>query len=577
MFRLLQYTKKYKFLFITPIFAMFILIGLDMLNPYITGVIIDKVIINQEFHRLNGLLLLLIGITLGRAIFGYIREFMFDYAGVQVGLDLRKDLFDHIQSLPFEYFDQTNTGEIMSRTTRDVDNVWEVVGFVAGFFLEQIFYVIVATSLMYMINWQLALACTVIFPLLAYLAVKMDRTMGKAYEEISDQDAILNTKAQENIAGVRLVKSLNRESLEKKKFRKENHKLFELNVNRSRILGNFQPKIEFLSYSSTILVILVGGFLVIRQQMSIGELVAFNGYVAMLVWPMRFLGWLTNSLSRCNASLKKIFGIMDQEPSIKSPDLPIEPDTRQGSVEFRNVAFSYNQEQILKDLSIKIKPGSTVAIMGATGSGKSSLVNLVPRYYDIDHGILLVDGIDVRKQDLRSLRENISVVMQDTFLFSDTLYANLTFGRDHVSEEEVRQVIKDSKVDDFVHELPDGLNTVIGERGVGLSGGQKQRVSIARALLKKCPILIFDDATSALDMETEFSIQRALKQRTAITKIIVAHRISAVKDADEIIILQDGKISERGNHHQLMNRKGYYYRLFQNQLGDVALAKKEVI
>ena len=577
MFRLLQYTKKYKFLFITPIFAMFILIGLDMLNPYITGVIIDKVIINQEFHRLNGLLLLLIGITLGRAIFGYIREFMFDYAGVQVGLDLRKDLFDHIQSLPFEYFDQTNTGEIMSRTTRDVDNVWEVVGFVAGFFLEQIFYVIVATSLMYMINWQLALACTVIFPLLAYLAVKMDRTMGKAYEEISDQDAILNTKAQENIAGVRLVKSLNRESLEKKKFRKENHKLFELNVNRSRILGNFQPKIEFLSYSSTILVILVGGFLVIRQQMSIGELVAFNGYVAMLVWPMRFLGWLTNSLSRCNASLKKIFGIMDQEPSIKSPDLPIEPDTRQGSVEFRNVAFSYNQEQILKDLSIKIKPGSTVAIMGATGSGKSSLVNLVPRYYDIDHGILLVDGIDVRKQDLRSLRENISVVMQDTFLFSDTLYANLTFGRDHVSEEELRQVIKDSKVDDFVHELPDGLNTVIGERGVGLSGGQKQRVSIARALLKKCPILIFDDATSALDMETEFSIQRALKQRTAITKIIVAHRISAVKDADEIIILQDGKISERGNHHQLMNRKGYYYRLFQNQLGDVALAKKEVI
>ncbi len=577
MFRLLQYTKKYKFLFITPIFAMFILIGLDMLNPYITGVIIDKVIINQEFHRLNGLLLLLIGITLGRAIFGYIREFMFDYAGVQVGLDLRKDLFDHIQSLPFEYFDQTNTGEIMSRTTRDVDNVWEVVGFVAGFFLEQIFYVIVATSLMYMINWQLALACTVIFPLLAYLAVKMDRTMGKAYEEISDQDAILNTKAQENIAGVRLVKSLNRESLEKKKFRKENHKLFELNVNRSRILGNFQPKIEFLSYSSTILVILVGGFLVIRQQMSIGELVAFNGYVAMLVWPMRFLGWLTNSLSRCNASLKKIFGIMDQEPSIKSPDLPIEPDTRQGSVEFRNVAFSYDQEQILKDLSIKIKPGSTVAIMGATGSGKSSLVNLVPRYYDIDHGILLVDGIDVRKQDLRSLRENISVVMQDTFLFSDTLYANLTFGRDHVSEEEVRQVIKDSKVDDFVHELPDGLNTVIGERGVGLSGGQKQRVSIARALLKKCPILIFDDATSALDMETEFSIQRALKQRTAITKIIVAHRISAVKDADEIIILQDGKISERGNHHQLMNRKGYYYRLFQNQLGDVALAKKEVI
>ncbi len=577
MKRILNYMKKYKMLFIIPTISMFFLIGLDMINPVITGVIIDDVIVAGEVHRLTGLLLLLIFITLGRAVFGYIREYLFDYAGIQVGLDLRRDLFDHIQSLPFEYFDKTNTGEIMSRTTRDVDNVWEVVGFVAGFFLEQIFYVIAATTMMFFINWQLALICTLVFPFLGYLAVKMDRKMGQAYEEISDQDAKLNTKAQENIAGVRLVKSLNREKLEKKKFRRENKKLYQLNVKRNNILGNFHPKIEFLSYFSTILVILVGGIFVINEQMTIGSLVAFNGFVSMLVWPMRFLGWLTNSLSRCNASLKKIFMIMDEVPSIKNPDKPVSPGKRQGSVVLQNVSFQYGEEKILNNIQLQIKPGSTVAIMGATGSGKTSLLNLIPRYYDTCEGQILVDGVDVRDQDLQELRQSISVVMQDTFLFSDTLLENIKFGSEEATMEEVTEAMKDARVYDFIQEMPEGLETIIGERGVGLSGGQKQRISIARALLKKSPILIFDDATSALDMETEYQIQKALNRRKNITKLIVAHRISAVKDADEIIILRDGSILEKGNHHQLLNQKGYYFNLYKNQLGDVTLLNKEVI
>jgi len=577
MKRILNYMKKYKMLFIVPTLSMFVLIGLDMINPHITGVIIDDVIVAGEFDRLTGLLLLLIFITLGRAVFGYIREFLFDYAGIQVGLDLRRDLFDHIQSLPFEYFDKTNTGEIMSRTTRDVDNVWEVVGFVAGFFLEQVFYVIAATTMMFFINWQLALICTMVFPLLGYLAVKMDRNMGKAYEEISDQDAKLNTKAQENIAGVRLVKSLNRENLEKKKFRRENKKLYRLNVKRNNILADFHPKIEFLSYFSTILVILVGGIFVINEQMSIGALVAFNGYVSMLVWPMRFLGWLTNSLSRCNASLKKIFKIMDEVPSIKDPDNSVSPEKRRGAVTFRNVSFQYGEDQVLSNIDLQIKPGSTVAVMGATGSGKTSLLNLIPRYYDTARGQILVDGVDVRKQELQELRQSISVVMQDTFLFSDTLLENIKFGSEEASMEEVTQAMKDARVYDFIQEMPEGLDTIIGERGVGLSGGQKQRISIARALLKKSPILIFDDATSALDMETEYQIQKALNKREHLTKIIVAHRISAVKDADEIIIIGNGNILEKGNHHQLLNQKGYYFNLYRNQLGDMTLLNKEVI
>lgn len=577
MKRIFTYMKKYKMLFIIPTISMFLLIGLDMVNPVITGIIIDDVIVGGEYHRLTGLLLLLIVITLGRGIFGYIREYLFDCAGIQVGLDLRRDLFDHIQSLPFEYFDKTNTGEIMSRTTRDVDNVWEVVGFVAGFFLEQIFYVIAATTMMFFINWQLALICTLVFPLLGYLAVKMDRKMGIAYEEISDQDATLNTKAQENIAGVRLVKSLNREEEEKQKFRRENKKLYQLNLKRNNILGNFHPKIEFLSYFSTILVVLVGGIFVINDQMTIGSLVAFNGFVSMLVWPMRFMGWLTNSLSRCNASLKKIFRIMDEVPGIKSPKDPISPPVRQGEISFDNVTFQYGEEKILENIHLDITPGSTVAIMGATGSGKTSLANLIPRYYDTSRGRVLVDGVDVRKQDLSALRESISVVMQDTFLFSDTLLENIRFGSEDASLEDVEEVMRDARVYDFIQEMPQGLETIVGERGVGLSGGQKQRISIARALLKKSPILIFDDATSALDMETEYQIQKALNKKRGLTKIIIAHRISAVKDADEILILENGRILERGNHHRLINEKGYYYNLYKNQLGDVTLLNKEVI
>ncbi len=577
MKRIFNYMKKYKILFIIPTLSMFFLIGLDMINPVITGVIIDDVIVGGEFHRLTGLLLLLIFITLGRAVFGYIREYLFDYAGVQVGLDLRRDLFDHIQSLPFEYFDKTNTGEIMSRTTRDVDNVWEVVGFVAGFFLEQIFYVLAATTMMFFINWQLALICTMVFPFLGYLAVTMDRNMGRAYEEISDQDAKLNTRAQENIAGVRLVKSLNRENLEKKKFHRENKKLYQLNVGRNNILGAFHPKIEFLSYFSTILVVLVGGIFVINEQMTIGSLVAFNGFVSMLVWPMRFLGWLTNSLSRCNASLKKIFKIMDEVPGIQNPEKPLPPEKRQGAVAFNDVTFQYGEEKILHRIHLEIKPGSTLGIMGATGSGKTSLANLIPRYYDTSQGQILVDGVDVRRQDLKELRQSISVVMQDTFLFSDTLLENIKFGSEEASWEEIEKAMKDAGVYDFIQEMPQGLETIIGERGVGLSGGQKQRISIARALLKKSPILIFDDATSALDMETEYQIQKALNKRNDVTKIIIAHRISAVKDADEILVLQDGNILEKGNHHRLINQKGYYFNLYKNQLGDVTLLNKEVI
>lgn len=569
MNRVLKYVAKYKFVFLIPFVSMALLIALDMFNPYLTRLIIDDVIQGGKFELLNKLLLALLAITISRAILGYIKEFMFDYTGTKVALEIRKDLFNHIQTLPFDYFDGMNTGEIMSRTTEDVNNIWRAVGFGVGFFLEQIIYFIVASIMLFTIDWKLALVCMATMPPMAYLAMRLEKKIGEAYEKISDQGAVLNTTAQENLAGVRLVKAFGREKHEMEKFFEQNKENYRLNLEQARVWSRYHPKIEFLSNIVIVMVISLGGILVVGRNISIGNLVAFNGYIMMLIWPMRLMGWLTNVIAQCNASAKKVFAIMDIEPSIKSPENPITPKEFKGHVIFENVSFKYGDTYILRNINIDAKPGSTVAIMGTTGSGKTSIINLVARYYDCHEGRILVDGVDVKDMDLKNLRENTSVVMQDTFLFSDTIGENIRFADQSKSMDEILRAARDARVDEFVDEMEDGYDTVIGERGVGLSGGQKQRISIARALLKDSKVLIFDDATSALDMETEYQIQKALEKRKGITKFIIAHRISAVKNADEIIVLEDGKIAERGNHKNLLWKKGKYYDVYCQQFKDI--------
>jgi ATP-binding cassette subfamily B protein len=289
----------------------------------------------------------------------------------------------------------------------------------------------------------------------------------------------------------------------------------------------------------------------------------------MLVWPMRMIGWLTNMLAECRASAKKIEELFAERPTVENPPHPLVPASITGALVFDDVSFEHNGSRILSNISLEAKPGSTIAIMGMTGAGKSSLINLTARYYDCTSGRILLDGIDVKKLPLRLLREQISLVLQDTFLFSDTIENNLRFGTDEASEEEIIQALQDAAIYDFIQALPEGRRTIIGERGIGLSGGQKQRLTIARALLKKSKILILDDATSNLDMETEYRIQQALRRRRGMTKFIIAHRISAVKDADEILLIHQGKVVERGTHHQLLALKRRYYEIFQAQCGDL--------
>lgn len=575
MQRLFSYIKRYRWYFGCAILAMLFSIGLDMFNPRLLRVIIDRIIIGKQLELLNRVLLALLTITVGRAVLGFCKEFLFDCGGQKVVTALRQDLFRHLLSLSFSYFDGVNTGELMSRLKEDVDNIMHTVVFGFMLFTEQCIYFVVASCLLFTLSWKLAFLALAVMPLIAGIALRLENRIGAVFGQISDQGVRLNTTAQENLAGVRLVKAFGREKYEIAKFLEQNQQNYQLKLEQARIWSKYHPRIEFLTNLSVVLVTAAGGYLVIRSEFSVGTLAAFTNYLFMLIWPMRMLGWLTNMLAQCLASLKKIEALFKEKPAVIDPPAPVIPKIISGRLIFENVGFEYNRTAVLKNINLDLKPGSTLAIMGLTGSGKSSLINLAGRYYDCTAGRIRLDGVDLRDWPLKLLREQISVVMQETFLFSATILENIQFGSPGASPAEIAAAVKDSRVDEFIAELPEGLETVIGERGIGLSGGQKQRIALARALVKPGKILILDDATSNLDMETEYRIQQALQRRTGFAKIIIAHRISAVKNADEILVMDRGEIIERGNHWQLLKLRGYYHQIYREQFQEVPETARE--
>lgn len=566
MKRIAKYLSKYKLLLFIPSTALLLSIVLDLFNPYLSKIMIDEVITKRKINLLLPVLLCILGIAVGRTIFGYTKEYLFDVLSTKLSIDLKLDLFNHIENMHFQYFDKKNTGELMSRISEDIDTIWQTVSFGLRLLVENSIYFILATVILFSLNFKLALICLLTTPAIAYVAVKMNRKIDKTYGDISDQAAIINTTAQENISGVRLVKAFAREKHEILKFLSLNNKNYDLNMKQQKTFAKYFPRIEFLTNVSNILLIALGGIFVIKGFISVGTLVAFTGYISMLINPMRNLGWITNLLARSNASCKKIFKIMDTEPGIKSGENAIVLKDMQGKIEFKHVDFKYIDEVVLKDINFTANKGSVIAIMGATGSGKSSIINLIGRYYDVLNGEVLIDNHDVKDLDLKNLRENMSVVSQDTFLFSDSILQNVKLGNNNASFDEIKKACDDACASEFIDELPDGFDTVIGERGIGLSGGQKQRLSIARALLRKSKIMILDDATSALDMETEYNLLKNLKNRNEKpTTFIIAHRISAVKNADCILFLDKGRIVESGTHKELLKKRGKYYEIYSEQ------------
>lgn len=561
---LLGHWKGYLF----AICSMIIAIVLDMIYPQITQKIVDDVIIGGKLELLTKLLTGIVVVGIGRSVFGYCKEFTFDKMSATIGTEMRKDLFAHIQTLSMSYFDNTNTGELMARVKDDIDKIWNALGYVGMLVIEVIIHVSFVLYCMFRLNWKLAFLPLTTMIICGTVAIVMERKLDKIYEEISEENAVLTTVAEENLAGVRTVKAFAREKYEIEKFKSHNKRYYDLNVSQAKTLVRYYPIFQFVGKALPVATTILGGVSVMNGTMSLGALVAFVEYSRNCTWPMEMLGWLTNDVSSAVASYKKIKKIYAQTAEIKDEDQPVTLERVEGKVEFSHVSFAIEGKEILNDVSFLLPAGKTLGIMGATGSGKTSLTHLLQRFYDATDGCIRVDDTDIRKLKLKQLRSNISVVLQDVFLFSDTIEENIKMGkRKKLEMEEIRNAAEDARAKSFIEKMEEQYDTVIGERGVGLSGGQKQRISIARALAKHAPILVLDDSTSALDMETEHEIQKTLNELEDTTKLIIAHRISAVRHADEIIYLQDGKIAERGTHEELLEKKGLYYQTYLAQYG----------
>lgn len=548
--------------------SMVIAITLDMLYPRITQQIVDDVILGGQLEFLTKLLAGIVAVGIGRCIFGYCKEFTFDKLASAIGTEMRKDLFRHIQTLSMNYFDNTNTGELMARVKDDVDKVWNAMGYVGMLVVEVTIHVSFVLYCMFHLNWRLAFVPLATMMLCGTVAVVMERKLDKIYEEISEENAVLTTVAEENLAGVRTVKAFAREKFEIEKFMSHNKRYYELNISQSKMLVRYYPVFQFVGKALPVAMTILGGVFVMQGEMTLGALVAFVEYSRNCTWPMEMLGWLTNDVSSAVASYRKIKKIYGESAAIRDGEAPVVLEKVEGSISFEHVSFALEGKEILKDISFILPAGKTLGIMGATGSGKSSVINLLQRFYDATEGAVTLDGTDIRDLTLKQLRSSISVVLQDVFLFSDTIVENIKMGqRSILPMEEIKKAAESAQAKAFIEKMDEQYDTVIGERGVGLSGGQKQRISIARALAKHAPVLVLDDSTSALDMETEHEIQKTLNELKDTTKLIIAHRISAVRHADEIIYLKDGAIAERGTHEELLAKRGLYYETYLAQYG----------
>lgn len=568
MKRIRTYIGRCWLAYFLAVSCMVIAIVLDMVYPKITQSIVDDVILDGKQELLTLLLVGIVVVGIGRSVCGYLKEYLFDVLASKLGSQLRKDLFAHIQTLSARYFDNVNTGELMARVKDDVDKIWNALGFVGMLTIEVTIHISIVLYCMFTLSLRLALVPLAAMLVCGVTAIVMERRLNGVYEDMSEENAALTTVAEENLAGVRTVKAFAREKHEIAKFLSHNQRYYELNITQSKILVRYYPYFQFIGKALPVFMAVLGGNLVMRGELTLGALVALIEYSRNCTWPMEMMGWLTNDLSAAVASYKKLQKIFDEKAEITDVADACVLDEVRGEVAFEHVSFGLDGKQILSDIDFRIPAGHTLGIMGATGSGKSSLICLLQRFYDADAGTVRLDGADVRSLTLQQLRGSVNVVLQDVFLFSDTIEENIKMGkRRELAMKEVRKAAQDAQASGFIERMDEQYQTVIGERGVGLSGGQKQRISIARALAKKSPVLVMDDSTSALDMETEHEIQKMLQGLAHTTKIIIAHRISAVCQADEILYLENGCIAERGTHQQLMEQRGLYYQTFQAQYG----------
>lgn len=548
-----------------------------MTMPLLSGFIVDKVIIGKQHDLLAFVCVLMVAMMIVRVGSRYIYQLQMERFGQNAVYRLVSDEYEKLHSLDFTYFNHTRTGDIMSRMTSDTDAIRHILSWVSYMALDCLVMFVFALVIMFSIQWQLALALMAITPFLFWLAKLMGKNARPKFLAIRESFARMNSMVEENIEGNRVVKAFVREPFETQKFDKCNEDYFNRNITLAKNTQKYMPWLDGMGFALELVTVGFGGWLVLNGSMTLGAFVTFNSFLWMLHMPVRMVGWLINDWQRFNAGCVNIRKLLTQESHIDLPSAAKKNVKVKGRVTFEHVDFAFPDDldsPILSDIDLDVPAGTKLGILGETGSGKSTLVSLIARFYDPTRGRVLIDGKDVREWPLETVRNQVSIVAQETFLFSDTIAGNISFGLPQNEENckeldnTIRRMARIADADDFIMSMPEGYETVVGERGVGLSGGQKQRLSLARALANNPAILIMDDTTSAVDMETEEHIQKELKKldgsRTVIT---IAHRISSVKDADMIIVLDHGKIVERGTHEHLVASHGRYWEIYKKQLG----------
>jgi ABC-type multidrug transport system fused ATPase/permease subunit len=566
--RLLGFLRPYTASLIVSIFLAVGSQAAQIALYTVTGEVIDKAIGAHDRHELWVLLGIILALGVAKALFMAGRRLISGRQALAVEFDMRNGLYAHLLRLSFGYYDRHQTGQLMSRATVDLQGVRFFLGYGLIFFFQNVLTVVFVTAVMFWFNWQLALIALAITPVLIALAYRYSHIAHPLLRDVQQKMADVATVAEENIVGVHVVKAFAQEPQEQDKFAQRSEAVFQQSVRANRQRAFYVPLISFVPLLAQAAVLLVGGRMVAQGDLQIGEFIAFNLYVTMLVMPLRSLGMWIGQAQRATASGERIFEVMDEPEEVSDRPGAIELPPGEGDVRFERVGFSYGVgAPVLENVDLDVAPGRTVALIGHTGSGKTTLTSLVPRFYDATSGRVLVDGVDVRDVKLASLRASIGVISQDPFLFSASVRENIAFGRGNATDEQVERAAQLAQAAEFVEQLPEGYDTVIGERGITLSGGQRQRIAIARALVVDPRILILDDATASVDATTEAKIRLGLREAMRNrTTLIIAHRLSTIALADEIVVLDAGRIVARGVHEELLETSPVYREIYDHGL-----------
>ena len=569
--KLKQFYWSHKRYFFISIIFLIVTTAITLVYPIVLQKTIDDVIIAGKYDFIPFLILAYLTLMVIKGVATYIQQYTVDMFGIIAMYKLRKRLYEKLQFLPFRFYDNAKTGDIMSRLTADVQGFRHFLSY--GFTEVIRFILFVGISMIVMFTYSIRLTIVTLFalPFLMVVVHKFDKKVHPAFRKVRQSFGQLNTKVQENVSGIKTVKSLSKEDFEIERFHDFNLDFRDRNIFNSNIWAKYFPLMEFIGNICIIVLLSYGGFLVINNELNPGELVAFYSLTGYIIMPIMNLGFIINMFSQAKASGERLLEILEEPNEIKEKENPIKHIEIKGEVTFNNVSLKYagDEKAALNNITFSIPSGSVVGLIGATGSGKTSVTQLIPRFYDVTEGEVLIDGINVKDFDFYTLRSQIGFVLQEPFLFSSTIKANIAYGKPDATMEEIMDAAKRADAHNFIMELPEGYDTLLGERGMGLSGGQRQRISIARAICMNPKILILDDATSAVDMETEFAIQQAMqavmKDRTTF---IIAHRISSIKHADQILVFEEGKIVERGVHDELIKNGGPYERIYNIQYQD---------